>query len=329
MIAPRWLPLIAIAATLGTTSLLAQTTAPRPFAQAGVGIYGGDYLDGPVLFARRFPKQFGPVSLGYRFEFRDDEPYGVQVQAVGAGGEALLSVCCREAPVELYLPAAVTMDLQFVSNPRFDPRAPDGGPFPRVSYGAGLLFGSSARDRFFAELRRSESPGGGFTSFTFGWSGAARTGEQAPSPSVHLYTNGMHPFGSTYSGSDGYRGYTLVYEREAVSWADAFRGQIGIDFLDSPSYDTGAMSFLMGARFDVLRTTNGAVRASVVPQAGYLMFMEGDAEWPTVMALAAAEVRAGTPALGIVASVGPFGANGIAGWFAGIQHRLGVTVGLQ
>jgi hypothetical protein len=326
---PRWLPLIAFAGTFCTSSLLAQTNPPRPFAQAGVGIYGGAHLDGPMLFVRRFPQQFGPLSLGYRFEFRDDEPYGVQVRAAGAGGEALLSVCCRKAPVELYLPAAVSMDAQFVSNPTFDPRAPDGGLFPRVAYGVGLLFGSETRDRFFAELRRSESPGGGFTAFTFGFSGAAGTRGHAPSSGVHLYTNGMHPFGSTYAASEGYRGYTIVYEREAASWADAFRGHIGIDFLDSPSYDTGAMSLLMGARFDLLRTTNGAVRASVVPQAGYLMFMEGDAEWPTVMALATAEVRVGTPALGMVASLGPFAANGIAGWFAGIQHRLGVMVALQ
>lgn len=330
MTAPRCLPVFAIAVTFGTASLVAQTNPPRPFAQAGVGVYGGDYVDGPVLFVRRFPRQFGPLSLGYRLEFRDDEPRGVVVQAVGAGGEALLSVCCRTAPVELYLPAAFTMDLQFVSNPTFGYQAPQGGLQPRVAYGAGLLFGSDARDRFFAELRRSASPGGEFTSFTMGWSGATGAGDGLPASSVHLYTNGMHPFGSTYVAEDGYRGYTMVYEREATGWADAFRGHLGIDFLDFPSYSTGAMSLLVGARFDLLQTTNGAVRASVVPQAGYLLFMEGETEWPgTMMALGTAEVRFGTPALGVVAAFGPFVANGPAGWFSGTQHRLGLAVALR
>lgn len=325
MTTPRWLPLLAVAGTLGTTSLLGQDSLPRPFAQAGVGIYGGDYVDGPMLFVRRFPRQFGPLSLGYRLEFRDDEPYSNQVRALGAGGEALLRVCCQNSPLELYLPGGISFDLQAVSDPSFDPRAPDEGVFARASYGVGLLFGSGVRDRFFAELRRSESLGGGFTAFTFGFSGAGAAGQDAPPSSVHLYTNGMHPFGTTYVAENGYRGYTIVYEREAGSWADAFRGHIGIDFLDF-GYSTGALSLLMGARYDVLRTTDGALRGSLVPQVGYLRFMEGEAHWPSVMGLAAAEVRVGTDALGIIASFGPFAANGPAGWFAGTQHRFGVAL---
>lgn len=327
MTTPRLLPLIVVTGTLCATSLSGQGTPSKPVAQAGVGIYGGDYVDGPMLFVRRFPRQFGPLSLGYRLEFRDDEPYSNQVRALGAGGEALLRVCCQDSPLELYLPGGISFDLQAVSDPSSDPRAPDEGVFARASYGVGLLFGSGVRDRFFAELRRSESLGGGFTAFTFGFSGAGAAGQDAPPSSVHLYTNGMHPFGTTYVAESGYRGYTIVYEREAGSWADAFRGHIGIDFLDF-GYSTGAMSLLMGARFDLVRTTNGAVRASLVPQAGYLQFMEGDASWPSVMALAAAEARIGTRTLGVLVSFGPFVANGPAGWFAGTQHRFGIAVGL-
>ncbi len=304
--------------------LSGQTNDPHRWIDGGAGLMfdSPDGLDGPILYVRSLQHPVPWFALGPRFEFRDDDPGRGRAQVVSGGVEAVLAPLDGILPLHVYVPVHLALDLQYVQG-EVRSRRVDTGIFPRVSAGIGVNIGAG-RGRLRFERRWSISAGGDFNAVVVGFGTTAGIGTPSQTR-VYLVGHELFPAGGTYAREPDYRGYSVVYQRAAGGWVDAWRGSLGVDFVDF-TYSTGVITALVGPLKTVVRA--GTAMLNLVGQVGATRFAEGgNVSFPLAW-LVGVEGEVGFGSAALVVGVGVWSTNGPAGWVIGLQPRFGIAVGM-
>ena len=244
--------LIALAFVLGIVVPAPVCYAQRDrFAGAGAGIYFGtpSTHNGPVLFAR-VGKQLGKAYAATgRVHFRDDDPSGGRVQALGLGVEL---IAMTPGPAYVYGVAGLGTELVLLSDPpSFGPPDMREGLNARVHVGAGLGFRLGTLD-LLLELDRGF--GGGVSTSAFMLGARSPTQQNANGGSIiYLTANRMNSPSSRYAADSDSRGYTIAIDTPSALWfGRAIRMSVGIDFMQFGRFSTGVIQLLAGIRSDIV-----------------------------------------------------------------------------
>ncbi len=301
--------------------LSAQEHTPST-ADMMAGLYFGDpsTLNGPIMHIRYTFPITGPIHVGLRGAFRDDDNSGGRVQSVGFGGEGIFGI---NNELDGYFLAGFGIVASVIER---DPRVgePDtrSGLAPTLTIGLGAQIGG-----LLIEARQTEIPGAQFTSLSVG-ARTYRPGGVGPHRSVSVMTSSFSETRGNYVQSEGFRGYTIVLEQRVHPGSVmGLRGSFGIDFLDFPGGSNGALTVLVGPEITLVSVFDRAIEVAVVPQLGTWLFTEPATRFYPVAQLGG-EVHVGVAGLRVVAGVAAAVANGPAGFFSGLHSRGGLRLGL-